>query len=137
MENKVKMGIKDLYNSLMLHRGEQLTEEELDIFNDVAEKLADNINIYDCMVCYEPALEIGDEEELVIFEECEAHIQFDIVTDGGLILHIAKYIKEDINNFCYLVEKDAKIIICGYLKDDEALDNLKDVINKFKSNING
>ena len=116
MENKTKMGVKELYDSLMRHRGEQLTEGEVAIFNDLAEKLANNLNIYDCMVCYEPS-EKGDE-----------YIQFDIVTDNDIMLHISRYIKEDVNNLCFSLFKGKKFDRCGYLRENDTITILKSII---------
>ena len=88
-----------LYNSLMKHRGEILTPNEMLGFWSVAKQVSE-IEFQDSMVCY-------DEED--------HQITYDLLTPTGTIVHLTQYYEDPTDQVVFSVEKDGKFVYAGHL----------------------
>lgn len=93
------IGVSDkLQASLMNHRGDLLSVNQLEAFKQVASQFQEFV-ITDALVRY---------------NETDHHISYDLLLDNNLILHLTQYFDQPSDQLVYSVEKDDLFIRAGY-----------------------
>lgn len=106
-----------LYNSLMEHRGEQMSPSEMVAFHAVASQVQE-IGFTDSMVCYD-----GDDRQ----------VTFDLLTQAGLILHLTQYFEDPTDQIVYSIERDGKFLRAGHLPINGFSSQLSEVLRNTES----
>lgn len=105
-----------LLNSLMRHRGNMLSDEEMKAFHVVADQIAE-IGFTDAMVCYND----GDDPQIV----------YDLVMKENLVVHITQYFTDPVDQIVYHIEKDHKPLFASHLPIDNFKKRLKSMVGSF------
>ena len=109
---------KQLYESLMMHRGDLLTPNEILNFWSVAKQVSE-IEFKDSMVCY---------------DEGDRQITYDLLTPRDTIVHLTQYYEEPTNQVVFSIERDNRFLYAGHLPFYNFSTQLLEIINKVEFN---
>ena len=121
LENNFETNQSDnqLYGSLMMHRGDLLTPNEMPNFWSVAKQVSE-IEFKDSMVCY---------------DERDRQITYDLLTPNDTIVHLTQYYEEPTDQVVFSIERDNRFLYAGHLPFNNFSTQLLKIINKVEFNL--
>ena len=90
--------IDDLSESLMMHRGENLSDEDMRDFKFVAGQLP----------------EIGIKDSMVTYEREDRQISYHLLTKHGLVAHLTQYFNPPKDQIVYSIEQGGDFLVAGH-----------------------
>ena len=105
---------EDLNDSLMTHRGEALSSEDMKEFEFIAKQL--------------PA--IGIKESMVTYEPEDRQISYHLLTKEGLVTHLTQYFNPPKDQIVYSVELGDNLLTAGHTSIEGIGDYLTKVLTK-------
>ena len=104
----------DLKESLMMHRGETLSPEDMREFEYIASQL--------------PA--IGIKESMVTYEQEDRQISYHLLTKDGMVAHLSQYFNPPKDQIVYSVEQGDNLLVAGHAPTEGFGEYLAEVLTK-------
>ena len=90
--------VEDLSESLMKHRGDNLSDEDMREFESVARQLP----------------EIGVKDSMVTYEQGNRQISYHLLTKQGMVVHLTQYFNPPKDQVVYSIEQGDKLLVAGH-----------------------